>query len=367
MRKLLFNILVPLLCLAYQISHGQSIKTPEFPTPERQFYDLLEEGKVTSAQAMNGSVKEVEVASSFYNRQGQKNSAYRVSTLLDKQGQITDQRFFENGEEQESYLAESRQELDSLDGHLRVTIHKEEEGFREYLYKNDRLVKQIHDNGMDDTWEQIYTYDSHGRLIEKKTYTYELLVDDNNELNAGAKKEIDAEIVTYDGDRLLTKARYSFWDEVINIDKIEYTYNADGLCTQYNYHYDRYMADNLNRAEPLEQQAYHKSDQVAGEETHLSGRFTFNKVGSINKFVLTDLDYNDFTEQYEVSYFFNKMTVKATFQDLEEGSKKPSSEAVYEYTYDRYKNPVSIVSYLLENGKKRLDKETTLKITYYEE
>lgn len=367
MSKVLFQLLFPFIFLPYHVSHAQSIKTPEFPTPERQFYDLLEQDKVTNALAMNGSVKEVEVASSLYDQHGQKASSYSVWTLLDKQGHITDQRFFEDSEEQESYLAESRQELDSVDGHLRITIHREEEGFREYLYKNDRLVKQIHDNGIDDSWEQVYIYDNQGRLIEKRTYTYELLVDENNELMAGSKKEVDTEIVTYDGNRLMTKKRYSFWDEVINIDKIEYKYSADGLCTQYKYHYDRYMTDNLNWAEPLEQQAYNKSDQVAGEERNLSGKFTFNDVGSIKAFVLTNLDYNDFTEQYEVSHFFNKMTVKATFQNLDEGAENSSSKAVYEYTYDRLKNPVSIVSYVWENGKKRVDKETTLKITYYQE
>lgn len=367
MSKLLFKILIPFIFLSYHVTHAQTIKTPEFPAPERQFYDLLEEGKVTNPRAMNGSVKAVEVASSLYGQQGQKASGYSISTLLDKQGNITGHRFFENGEEQKSYLSESRQEIDSVDGHLRITIHKQEEGFREYLYKNNRLAKQVHENGMDDTWEQVYSYDDQGRLVQKRTYTHELLVDENNELIAGAKKEVDTEIVTYDGDRLLTKARYSFWDEVINIDKIEYKYNPDGHCTQYNYHYDRYLTDNLDWAKPLELQTYTQANQVAGEETHLTGKFTFNAVGYINTFVLTDLDYNDFTEQYEVSYFFNKMTVKASFQDLEEGAQKPSSEAVYEYTYDRHKNPVNIVSYISENGKKRLDKETTLKITYYQE
>ncbi|GAB5526246.1 MAG: hypothetical protein Roseis2KO_41180 [Roseivirga sp.] len=366
MAKILFNTLVLLCSLTCQFSHGQSIKTPEFPTPERKFYDLLEQDKVTDAQALAGSVKEVEVVSALYDLQGQKTSSYIVRTLLDKQGHITNQKFFEDGEEQESFVPKSRQEADSLDGFLRITVYTEEEGTREYLYKSDLLLKQIYENGTDDTWEQVYTYDSRGRLIEKRTYSYELLLDENNELTTGAKKEIDTEIVAYDGDKLLTKERFSFWDEVINIDKIEYTYNSEGLCTQYNYHYDRYLADNVNWEKSLALQSYSKSDQIEGEETHLSGRFTFNSGGSITTFVLLDMAHNDFTEQYEVSYFFNKMTVKATFQNLGKEAEKSSRRAVYEYTYDRHKNPVNITSYVWESGEKRLDNATTLKITYYQ-
>ena len=349
---------------------AQGVQAPKFPEPENTFYDLLEEEKVENPGALNGPVKEVVTSFLVYDEAGIVASSENTTTLLDTGKHLLKHYNVFNGENVD--MALPVQETDSIDGHLRIIVENPEGDenefvFNEYWYKNDRLVKQVMSEG-GVYLEKDFSYGKHGRLVMIRTYEYDIAYDPDVEMeepSMAARREIATELVKYDRQgRVKHKEKYAFWYEVVNVDKIEYQYRANDQCARYVYTHDRFIADQV---EYLEKQRYKAANRVEGEAKKLVGEFNYDEQNRLSRFALTDTDRNFILEAYEISYQPNQMTIDVTFQDIADDTEtKVESQAQYQYSFDAHHNPTRILSYGYEQGKRFLDKETKLKITYYE-
>ncbi|MFD2568549.1 hypothetical protein [Pseudotenacibaculum haliotis] len=359
-----------LFLLGFQ-SFAQTIEIPQFPTPEKQFYNLLEEDRIEHFQNLNGSIKQVSRNTTVFDTDAVVKSLETKTAMFNEEGKIASYFFNYNGNRGKTiYETTPKQEVDSIDGYKRITISAPEEGINEYWYKNNTLLKHIYSDDLLYKQETVFGYNSKNRLTQKRTFTYLYIVDDTGEPYLGSKNETEVELAFYDEDRLLSKEKYVVDDEddIIDINKIQYEYDKEGLCSRYNYNYSRYVTTNIDWEKPLEKQTYQEDDFIKNESKKIIGLYKNDNKKRLKAFYIADTKHNDFTEKYEITYTSNQMTIDAIFREFKKRYHSPlerlQKRTRYQYYYDEYQNPIKVQSFAWSNGKKLLEKETTLEINY---
>lgn len=344
-------------------------KTPKFPELENTMYDLLEEDKVNHSISLHGKVKQIEVAFKVF-EEYKTYTTYR-NDFFNNNGKIT-QTVITEYDGFEKVHNPYTQHLDSIDGFKRIILTKNPYSFEEYWYKNGQLVKKTENEESHVQNIETFVYDKKGRLTEKRTYVFQILMQHENDSPLVSKKEVITEIGTYNNDNFIKKEKYVFSFENNTIERIQldYEYDKNGLFKRYNYESASYNADHINLQKPLESQKYLDTDKIKSKSKRRKGVLYYNENKKVSKFYVGNSVHHILEEEYDIVYEKNKMTIKGVFRQSKQECFKPLTvrhqKFEYQYTFDTSKNPIKILSYIVDKNGKKLDKETTLNITYYE-
>ncbi|RZN79061.1 MAG: hypothetical protein EVB11_13005 [Winogradskyella sp.] len=355
---------------------AQTIKTPQFPTPEKGFYSLLQEEKVTNPLALAGKVKQVTKIFNAY-KNGEVETSERELNIIDEDGNISESYLFFENEKFDNYSPKPKQETDSIEGFERINVITDNDETFEYWYKDNKLMRQIMLEEMyfeseqkHYKWEEVYTYDSEGRLATRHIYDYDYIIEEEDDYVWSSKAFKESELATYKDGLIIDKKMYFYLEDVVYIYDIVYSYDNQKQLKNYTVKYQGYSAENLDFEKSLEVQNYSDAKKSKNTSKAFVGSFEYDTDNRLIRFNLKDLILNNITESYEVSYPENQMLVNAAINKFETqvdgNTSKTELKLQYDYTFDQYKNPIDIKSYYWLGDKKVLDKETTLEIVYHQ-
>ncbi len=369
MYKHLYTTLFVLCCI--YTSNAQTRDFPEFPNPQNDFYILLEENKVTNPKYLEGSVREVNrtytehispdndevyTADYYYRLKKDKEiTAYTTSDIYD--------------DTTIPYLNEALQPSPKND-----TIIKDD--FYTYIYNKGKLTHYISYDISGGTMDSIvYTYKKE-HLLTRTQYRSQGAIDVDFSDNGEVDEYIlfpEFEIYAY------AEATYNKIGLIQTVVQYQFT-EEEGLVDSYHYNY---MYDIEGRFKNLQaisdrvfltykQQKKHPKNWKLATNEVVEGMYlettintTYDTKNRIQTYIKTDSNKNK--ESYSVAYDGHsnkKITVSRDDYSFQYDT-TVHRDLLYEYMYDTYQNPTYITSYIIVNGKKVLDKSTTLKITYY--
>ena len=371
MYKHLYTILF-LFCCIYT-TNAQTRDFPEFPTPQQDFYKLLEEKKVMNPKHLDGSVKEVSrtytqhispVSDETYTA----NYYYR----LKKDKEITEYTTSDLYDDTTIPYLNSALPAAILND----TIIKEDD-FYTYIYTKGKLTHYM-------------AYDIEGGTLDSIVYTYknDLLQTRTQYRSEGAIEaeflengEIDDSVIYFPEFEVYAygEATYSKTGHIRTLKQYEFTEESD-LIDTYDF---TYSYDNKERFKNLEVisdrifltfkqlENHPKKWNLKGNES-VGGMYleteidvTYNSKDDILSQSRTDSKKN--TEVYTITYGdgLDKTILIARDDYNDHTDTIMHLDLVYKFTYDSHNNPIHITSHIMVDGKEILDKTTVLEITYY--
>lgn len=353
-----------LLVFTLHISYAQHIDLPEFETPEKNFYRLLEEQKIKSPKNNNGKLKSVTRIFNTY-ANGKIDATETEVTLFDKNKTIVNHYFIHDDENFDDYSEPPIQYKDSIDGLLRVKIIENEYSFEDYFFKNNRIVKHTTtDEGLQQT-EASYSYNSKNKLIKYQHQDFDILYDEDETPIAAAKVMTETEIAAYKDNKLIEKSSYQIWEDLFTVQKLKYTYDTSNKLISYTLIGQAYSTDKVNEDISLDKQNFSEFIKIEDNQTSLKGMFSYNEKGRIATFKIKDIAKDIIVESYKLTYAPNRTIIDANFNNYKELGKVSKLTFKYEYWFDEMKNPIAIKSYYKLNDTFILDIETIIKIEYF--
>ena len=187
------NIILSLCisCFAFANVQAQELPKPKIATPEKTFYDILDNESISNPEKYNGNVKKVVRTFKEY-MEGVTVTTERISMFVNKNNQLekTIRQTYSYGIEdfkEETNHLESPKTTDEKKGNQLIKIIKQEvseeemeynydlQGDEKYVYENDLLVAYYTNND-----SISYTYDDQNRLIQTKQFE-SLIAEEFNE------------------------------------------------------------------------------------------------------------------------------------------------------------------------------------------
>lgn len=358
------------LCCIYT-SNAQTRDFPEFPTPQQDFYKLLEEKKVMNPKYLDGSVKEVSrtytqhispVSDELYTA----NYYYR----LKKDKEITEYTTSDLYDDTTvSYLNSALPAAILND----TIIH--EDDFYTYIYTKGKLTYymayEIGGGTMDSI---VYTYKND--LLKTRTH-----YQSQGAVEADEEGYIDESVIYFSEFEIYAygEATYSKTGQIRTLKQYEFTLEGD-LIDTYDF---TYSYDNKGRFKSLkvisdlifltfkQLEKHPKKWDIKDNESE-GGMYleteihvTYNNKDNILTHSRTDSKKN--SEVYTITHGdgLDKTILIARDDYNDHTDTVMHLELIYKFTYDSQNNPIHITSHIMVDDKKILDKTTVLEITYY--
>ena len=326
------------------------LKEPQFPAPEKELLYFNQEDFVFDTNSYNGTISKIDRIYIEYNSSGQalgtnteinqptkkfiSNKKIGKQPILDVLGVSSIEKI-----KRRQFRLMVFDSLDYISYNYTfkngVIVNKSDEFnvMTSYLYDDKgRLIKKIIDHDYDGENIEIATYNSKGQIIEFKSF------DTRDGLSVYEKH------YTYNNLNLLIELKEEEAYYSIPWFEIEEETKKPIVITQLDY--KKYLADDRQVFEKKIVFKYDINHQlIEANQSHN----VYSKDGTA---YYNPEDYYNFN--YNISYGKNKLYIDASLP----------SKRFYEYTFDDYKNPINIKSYVVNNSGKWLHKETVLNITY---
>lgn len=376
------NIILSLCisCFAFTNVLAQELPKPKIATPEKTFYDILDNESISNPEKYNGNVKKVVRTFKEY-MEGVTVTTERMSMFVNKNNQLekTIRQTYSYGIEdfkKETNHLESPKTTNEKKGNQLIKIIKQElpedlsenyydlQGDEKYVYENDLLVAYYTNND-----SISYTYDDQNRLIQTKQFE-SLIAEEFNEDDytttyyRSAFEDKALERITYKDDHIQSKIIYDKFGEVIDIYETTYTYGKANRIENFKIIYKRYLFDYYEPSVAIEKQAYDEFPRVSTIDSIQTGVFKYTDTNKMSSY---EMNAGLEKESYTIAYDDNDRLywVEGFLQFVQQG-KVRKLEVAYEYSYDELGNPKTIKSYFYQGGEKMLHRETTFEIEYYE-
>lgn len=369
MYRLVCTSLLSFFCIFY--TNAQTRTLPDFPTPQNDFYTLLEEDKVMNPLFLEGTVREVNrtfkqhispdsdetYTSTYY---------YQINTKKEITKYATDDIYDDTTL---AYLNEVQDPIVKND-----TIIKEDD-FYTYVYKKGKLTNYMSydiESGIMDSI--VYTY-KNNNLSTRTHYTSEgaLEMDDEGFVDESVMYFSEFRIQSYGAatytktDRLLslTQHEYTVEDDLIDTYTNSYTYDPQGRFKRLDMISDRIFLTYKQLKKHPKKWKLQDNETVEGMYLETTISVTYDSKNKITSYTKSDSQKNNIV--YKISYENDsKKNIHVSRDDYHfQKDRLIHRDLLFEYTYDTYHNPTYIVSYILQGNKKILDKSTKLAIIYY--
>jgi hypothetical protein len=373
-------VLLFFFCFAFANVHAQEFPKLEFPSPEKSFYNYLDNEKISDPSKYNGNVKKVIRTFKEYEAGVDVITLEKTTMFVNTKGEFekTVKREYsfgiESSKEETNHL-ESPEAIVKKEGNRTIKIIKkeilydefeyeyDEKGDDYYVYKNDRLLAFYNKND-----SISYKYDTKDRLIEVRIFESLLSEEYNDEDESTTLWRSDFENralqrITYKNGRVVSKVMYDKFGEVIDIYKTTYMYSPTNLIVNYQTVYKRYLYDYYENSIAIDKQKYTDFPKVETNDSIQKGVFQYSEN---NRLLGYKMISGDEKEDYKITFDANKRMhiVTGVLQSYQDGNLQ-KLEVEYEYLYDEKGNPKSIISAYYIGGEKMIHKETTFKIEYY--
>lgn len=360
-----------LFCCIY--SNAQTRDFPEFPSPQQDFYKLLDEDKVMNPRYLEGNVKEV-------------NRTYIQHISPDNEETYTANYFYRLKKDKEitEYTTNDMYDdftLSYLNEALPPTIQHDtiinEDDYYTYSYQKGKLTNYWMLDIEAGTRDSIvYTYNNdnlHTRIEYQSQGAVEIEFLENGDIDDSTIYFTEFSAYAYseatytNTGQIHTLKEYRFTPELDFIDRYEYSYTYDlkGRFESMKVVSDRYFLSSKQYTEDSKKWMFEDHKSVEGMYQETTIHTTYDSQNRIQTYLKTDSQKNK--ESYHITY--GEGSDKAIVVSRDDyniyNNTLVHRDLVYEYTYDTHHNPIHIASYIIVNGKKILDKSTELKITYY--
>lgn len=364
---------------AFANVHAQEFPKPEFPSPERSFYNYLDNEKISDPSKYNGNVKKVIRTFKEYEAGVDVIILTKTTLFVNTKGEFEKSVMreysygIESSKEETNHLKDPKA-IVKKEGNRTIKIIKnelnedlgyeyEEKGDDYYVYEKERLVA-FHNNN-----DSIsYVYDVKERLVEVKFFESLIAEEYNDDEESTTLWRSDFEDralqrITYKNGRVVSKIIYDKFGEVIDIYKTTYTYSNANLITEFQTVYKRYLYDYYESSTAIDKQKYADFPKVDSNDSIQKGTFQYSGKSKIQSYIMEN---GDEKEDYKIKFDANNRMhiVTGVLQFYKDGEIQ-KVEVEYEYLYDEKGNPKSIRSYYYNGGEKIIHKETTFEIEYY--
>lgn len=369
MYKQVYTSLLLLICIVS--INAQSRTLPDFPTPQNDFYTLLEEDKVTNPLFLEGSVREV-------------NRTFTQHTSPDSDQTYTENYYYLINTDRKitKYTTDNVFDditVENLNSELLPIIKNDtiikEEDFYTYIYKKGKLTNYMaYDiaGGMMDSI--VYTY-KNDKLSTRTHYKSEgaLEMDDEGFVDESVIYFSEFSIYGY-GEATYTKLgqlhtllqhEFTIESDLIDTYKSTYTYDQQGRFKNATTVSDRCFLTYKQLKKHPKKWKLQENETVEGMYIETTFSVSYDSKDRITSYTKADSQKNNIV--YNVSYENDAKKNIYVSRDDYSFQKEITihRDLLFEYTYDTYHNPTYIASYILRNGKKVLDKSTELAIIYY--
>ncbi|WP_299209943.1 hypothetical protein [uncultured Dokdonia sp.] len=359
------------LCCIYT-SNAQTRDFPTFPSPQNDFYKLLDEKKVLNPIYLKGPVRDV-------------NRTYILHISPDNEEVYMTNYFYRLKRDKEitEYITNDRYDdttIPYLNQALRPAVQHDtiiKEDFYTYMYTDGKLMKYMAydvDGGTRDSI--VYTYKKdhlHTRTHYRSQGAIDVVFLENGEIDDSTMYFPEFSIYAYD------KARYNKKGQIRSLKQYEFTVENDLVDGyQYSYNYDdkgrfesieaisnRYFLTFKQLRKHPKKWKLKNNDTVDGMYLETIVNVSYDIEDNIQTYVKTDSNKN--RESYNVTYsnYFDKVIQVARDDYDQYNDVLIHRDLMYEYVYDEHHNPTDITSYIIVDGEKILDKSTRLQISYY--
>ncbi len=360
-----------LFCCIY--SNAQTRDFPEFPSPQQDFYKLLEEKKVMNPKHLEGSVKEVN-----------RTFTQHISPVSDETYTATYYYRLQKDKEITAYTTSDPYDDTTIPylnsalpaAILNDTIIKEDDVYT-YIYKKGKLTHYM-------------AYDIEGGTLDSIVYTYkdDLLQTRTQYRSEGAIEaefldngDIDDSVIYFPEFSIHAygEATYAKTGQIHTLKQYEFTEEGDLMDTyDFTYSYDnkgrfKYLKVISDRVfltfKQLEKHPkkwnLKDNESVEGMYVETDIHVTYNSKDNILS--QSRRDSRKSSEVYTITYGngLDKTILIARDDYNDHTYTMMHLDLVYKFIYDAHENPVHITSYIMVDGKEILDKTTVLEITYY--
>lgn len=368
-----------ILALVFGVSHSQNvlIKIPEIETPEVAASNFQEYDPINNPIYLNGKVKTVKRVFkqhiSIYRAAARYTQVYNYELNASKQ--IIDYQT------QNVYSDDTIESLNTSTNFAPKKNGTITQDDTHYTFKNGLLVLQFQKTEAHKD-SVVYKYNRRKKLEEIQHYTTYAIYDENATDETPIqydKYELEyIEKATYDKQqKLLSVHTYFIGYKDIEYYKTTYSYNASQQLETYQRIFRQYNRKDTEEDEGFNLNNWHsKTAEILDYKPFsITSTFSYDRLGRIVDYTYVIVDNYGKKNPYEST----NRTVKITYNDTlntkiiaSRISKKSSlGEAPRvrilrdEYSYDAQNNPVKILYYIIQKGKKILDKSDELSIDYF--
>lgn len=355
--SLIVNLTFGSICFSQNIQ----FEVPSINSPESQFISVFQKEKMDNPIFLNGNVKEVQKTIIRHinpNRKEEITENYHY--ILNKKSTLT------------SYASDvefDEMNIAFLNSEKTQSIKNDtviNDDFASYTFKNGRLsyqtLKTIEGPRLNSITDSVHYSYKKNKLVSIATYKKEILID-LNEYNEEIYLLSDYFMTGY------SEAKYNNKNELeskldINyepssselfVSKANYIYNINNQLVAFNRtsrSYEFALNDLVDYLEKIKEENF---NEIPFETTESTGKYTYDSRNRIIGLV-TSVN-NKENQTYSFKYKKNKTKIsRVTDSKL---------DIEYHFNYDKRNNHIQEKRFIHLNGKKYLDTEITMQISYF--
>lgn len=354
-------LILSLIICDFCFSQNIQFDIPEINSPETQFISIFQREKIDNPIFLDGNPKEVhKKITNPINPNRTEKVTENYHYILDKKSNLTSYASdVEFDEMNITFLNSERKQSIKND-----TILNDE--FASYTFKKGKLISQtlktIEEPNFSSVTDSIHYNYKKNKLIHKVTYQKEILIDFNeydeeiylvsdyfmtgyNEAKYTNKNELESKLEIY----------YEPNTMVLSVSETQYTYNINSQLTAFKRTSRNYEFSLNDLSGHLKKIKNNKFDEIPFETIKSSGVYTYDLQNRVATLITTNNTKE--SQTYNIKYKKNKTKISRVTNT------KPDVE--YHFNYDKNNNPIQEKRFIYLDGKKYLDTEITLQITYF--
>ncbi|WP_452227121.1 hypothetical protein [Lacinutrix cladophorae] len=357
--------LITILCLCFTpviFSQNTKIDIPVIDAPEVQFISIFQKEKIDNPIFLNGKVKEVHKKITTHIHPNRKetsveNYQYTLNKNMEVIRYASDVEFDEMN-------------IDFLNSQKEFPIQKDTiitQNNIKYNFKKGKLISKTSSTLDEDTTigvtDSIHFSYKNNKITEIIEFQKEALVEideDTNQENYLISNDYfmtSYKLADYENKLVNSKLAIEYIPDVmvLFVSKTDYIYNNNNLLTSFkktNKEYEIVVEDISNYLKKIKN---NKLPDTPFKTQENIGIFTYDSDNRVIK--LEAIIDNQENQVYKMVYSNNKTIITRESNGV--------SDIEYQFNYDNNNNPIQEKRFIYLEGKKYLDTQTTIDITYF--